>query len=330
MLKIDDLDIIYNMTMAFEHTNSFVNVLYSKGVKNVKEFYESYIIHVDDNETWIYIPDGVFHLYNICDGCDYRNLRFVGGADLAEMNYLFKNVAVTGELDLTRLKSGNVKSIHSMFLGANIKKIKFGKDWHSLDRTSDAFCRCTIHGELDISDIVFDNLTMAAGMFMYADISSINMNNLKLPSLTRADGMFSNAKIGSLRINNVGIPKVDSLNSAFSWAEIDKLSISGIDASKIKNFTYMFLGATIKSKLDLSGLNVIIKDDRDSIESMFNGCSIPELDIRNFKVDKDYRMDNIFIESDIGVLYAGNDKILHRAMIERSYINKVIDIRKNR
>ena len=127
------------------------------------------------------------------------------------------------------------------------------------------------------------NETNMVGLFAYTPASTtLDLSAMNTSKVTDMSYMFAECKVPYLDLSSFDVSNVRYMNYMFNNCS-SEININDWDTSKLTNTSYMFSNFTNKNKyLDLSVLDFsnVIKAD-----SMFDGCNIDYVDIRNLNLN---------------------------------------------
>jgi surface protein len=127
------------------------------------------------------------------------------------------------------------------------------------------------------------NETSMVGLFAYTPASTtLDLSKVNTSKVTDMSYMFNYCKVPYLDLSGFDVSNVSNMDHMFYYCT-SEINIDGWDTSKLTNANYMFSSFTNGGKyLDLSVLDFsnVIKAD-----SMFDGCNIDYVDIRNLNLN---------------------------------------------
>ena len=241
--------------------------------------------------------------------------------DIDDMSCMFHGCRKLEKLDISKLKTNNVRNMSGMFEGcSSLKELNLSKfDTYNVTNMSKMFSRCSSLKELNLSKFDTRNVNNMSGIFedcsfltdlnvtdfkthnvidmseMFSGCSSIKELNLKYfftENAKKMDGMFYDcSSLKDLNIINFSTDNVKDMSSMFCrCTSLKYLNIKHFDTSKVRDMSWMFKLSGIEN-LDISNFNTL---NVSNMYCMFNGCSsLKELNISDFNkyINTNYMFD---------------------------------------
>ena len=234
-----------------------------------------------DLNTITYIDLTDFNFSNVnstklmFSGCqNLTSIKFPTGTlnlSIEDMSYMFNNCRNLTRLDLSVLKSSNVRNMISIFEG------------------------CNSLSTLDISNWDFSKITHPLNILQgLKSINNIIMKNANLYNIPNIQNIFRKIKtLISLDISFLNISSISNLDYMFvNCIKLQTINLSNINTYNIQTMRGMFYNCISLLNIDLSG---IITDNVYDMSNMFGYCvNLTSLNLSTFNTSNVLNMISIF------------------------------------
>lgn len=262
--------------------------------------------------TWRYkiIPyirtDNCTDMSNMFSGANYSlpeilDLRAFNTSNVTTMRSMFDNCVSEEILGLDNFNTTNVTDMAFMFNASKATELDLSNfNTSHVTDMENMFCNCDVE-DLDISNFDTSLVTNMSCMFENVE-APINTSNFDTSEVTTMHNMFKGTSGTTLDLSNFDTSSVTDMSGMFQSSSYEEIDMSSFDTSSVTNMKSMFDGCTV-DEVDMSTFNVFNVTDMSlmfrnctlnslifpnnfdtsnvlNINSLFNGLTIPTLDLR--------------------------------------------------
>ena len=234
--------------------------------------------------------------------------------DIDDMSCMFHGCRKLEKLDISKLKTNNVRNMSGMFEGcSSLKELDLSKfDTRNANNMSRIFSGCSSLKELNLSKFDTYNATNMSKMFSRcSSLKELNLSKFDTRNVNNMSGIFEDcSSLTDLNITNFKTHNVIDMSEMFSGcSSIKELNLECFFTYNAKKMDGMFYDCS--SLKDLNIINFSTDNVKD-MSSMFCRCtSLKYLNIKHFDTSKVRDMSWMFKLSGIENLDISNFNTLN-------------------
>ena len=247
---------------------------------------EYYIIHMNQTDHILYIPDNVVNTVKISNNTIIKNLisdhtkyidgslKVIGGRGLNSAAYMFYDSGIWS-VDLSGFSFSNIKDIQSMVAMCN--KLRYinirGADTSKVRYMNSLFYCCTSLRQIDLSGIDTSNVEKMDGMFQdCVGLSNLDLRSFDTSMVEDMNGMFCGCmSLSRVDLSSFRTPRLRSMNRMFDQCvALDSVDLSNFNLDSVERMAYMFDGCKSLRSVKFG----MVKMTGKNTTKMFNKCPI--------------------------------------------------------
>lgn len=191
-----------------------------------------------------------------------KHAKFVDRVVLGDdMSYLFSDLDNLETVDLSLVKTANVKNMYGLFL--NCRKLQSVNTTNintkNVTNMGWMFLNCGNLKSIDLHDFDTRNVTDMSVMFSGCrSLTELDVSSFDTSNVTTMRSMFANLTLKQLILKNFNTSKVTNMETMFyseEYSNLEYLDLSGFDTSNVENFKNMFFKHNKLKTLNLSNFN---------------------------------------------------------------------------
>ena len=206
---------------------------------------------MENYDLYIAAEGGINGKYCISLFEGYQNLEnvfFKGNfhTDQAKsMQNMFFGCRSLKTLDVSYLKTGNVRSMESMFANCAAEQLDFSTwDTSQVESMANMFYYCSNLKYLDLRTFDTSKVTTMSSMFnMATSLQNVELGGWDTGSVTHMDFLFSDTEVSTLDLSHFDMSHVTKISYMFyNCKSLKRLDSSGWDTGSVEYMDNVFLG----------------------------------------------------------------------------------------
>lgn len=233
-------------------------------------------------------------MFDNCMSEEILGLDNFNTSNVEDMAFMF-NASKATELDLSNFDTSNVTTMSHMFSDSSVEEINVS-NFNTASVTDMSSMFENIAAEISVDNFDTSAVTTMANMFKNTSGTTLDLSGFDTSKVTNMEGMFYNAEFEEINTSSFDTSAVTNMKDMFrinrSIQGVSTLDISNFDMSNVTDMSYMLSGNNLDSLVFPTNFDA---SHATNIVGLFNGVTIPSLDLRGISFPSAESQINLFL-----------------------------------